>query len=74
MSIIASNKSLNILIVTPYYFPENFKINDFSDELIRRGHKLSILAPIPNYPEGKFYSGYSIFKKRYEYYFLFSPL
>ena len=67
MNITTNSKLLNIIIVTPYYFPENFKINDLSDELTRRGHKISILTPIPNYPGGNYYNGYSLIKKKYEY-------
>ena len=63
MNITTNSKLLNIIIVTPYYFPENFKINDLSDELTRRGHKISILTPIPNYPGGNYYNGYSLIKK-----------
>ena len=57
---------MKILIVTPYFYPENFKINDLSNELYKRGHDLSIITPIPNYPEGSYFEGYSIFKRRYE--------
>jgi colanic acid biosynthesis glycosyl transferase WcaI len=59
---------LDILIVTQYFFPENFRINDFAHELQNRGHKVTILTGIPNYPGGRFYHGYGIFKKNRETY------
>ena len=59
---------MNILIITPYFYPENFKINDFAIEFKNKGHDISVLTPIPNYPEGKFYIGYSFFRKTREYY------
>lgn len=55
---------MKILIVTQYYFPENFKSNDLSFELQRRGHDVTVLTGLPNYPEGKIYDGYGIFKNR----------
>jgi len=59
---------LNILIVTPHFFPENFRINDFAEEFQKRGHNISVLSAIPDYPEGKYYEGYGIFKKCKEIY------
>ena len=55
---------MKILIVTQYYFPENFKSNDLSFELQKRGHDVTVLTGLPNYPEGKLYEGYGIFKNR----------
>ena len=43
---------MNILIITPYFHPENFRINDFAVEYKKKGHKVSVLTPIPNYPDG----------------------
>lgn len=57
---------MRILIVTQYFWPENFKINDLSLELKTRGHQVTILTGQPNYPEGKFYNGYSFFKPKKE--------
>lgn len=55
---------MKILIVTQYYFPENFKSNDLSFELQKRGHEVTVLTGLPNYPEGKLYEGYGIFENR----------
>lgn len=55
---------MKILIVTQYYFPESFKSNDLSFELEKRGHDVTVLTGLPNYPEGKMYEGYGIFKNR----------
>jgi len=59
---------LNIIIVTQYFYPENFRINDFAIEIKNRGHDVSVLTGIPNYPKGKFYNGYGFFKKNRETY------
>lgn len=51
---------MNILIVTQYFYPENFKINDLALELRTRGHRVSVLTGIPNYPAGKWFKGYGL--------------
>ena len=56
----------HILVVSQYFFPEQFRINDICKEWVNRGHKVTVVTGIPNYPEGKFYKGYSWFKKRRE--------
>lgn len=57
---------MKILIVTQYFYPENFKSNDMAFELARRGHDVTVLTGIPNYPHGRFYEGYGLFKQRTE--------
>ncbi len=57
---------MKILIVSQYFFPENFKINDLAVELKNRGHSVSVLTGIPNYPSGNFFKGYGYFKNRTE--------
>lgn len=59
---------MRILIITQYFYPENFKSTDIAEELVKRGHQVDALVGIPNYPEGSYYKGYGIFKKRHEYY------
>ena len=50
---------MNILIVTQYFWPENFRINDLVEELVKKGNEVTVLTGKPNYPEGSFYKGYS---------------
>ena len=57
---------MNILIVTQYFWPENFKINDIAQALIQRGHQVTVLTGKPNYPEGKFYKDYSFVNRNFE--------
>lgn len=54
---------MNILIVTQLFWPENFRINDLAVGLKEKGHNVTVLTGIPNYPEGRFYPGYGLFKK-----------
>lgn len=57
---------MRILLVTSHFYPENFKANDIAFELAKRNHQVTVLTPIPDYPQGKFYQGYGVFKKRRE--------
>lgn len=57
---------MRIIVVTQYIYPENFKSNELVFEMSRRGHTVDVLTGIPNYPEGVYYKGYGIFKKRKE--------
>lgn len=57
---------MRILLVTQYFYPEVFKSNELAFELAKRGHHVDALVGIPNYPEGKYFKGYGIFKKRHE--------
>lgn len=57
---------MRILIVSQYYSPESFRINDVGEELVKRGHQVDAIIGIPNYPGGKFFEGYGLFKKRKE--------
>jgi glycosyltransferase involved in cell wall biosynthesis len=57
---------MRILIITQYFWPENFKINSLSLELKNNGHDVSVLTGLPNYPIGKISSGYSFCKNNDE--------
>ncbi|MCR9132585.1 MAG: glycosyltransferase family 4 protein [bacterium] len=50
---------MKILIVTQYFYPEQFIINDFALSLKNKGFEVSVLTGLPNYPTGKFTKGYS---------------
>ncbi len=54
---------MRILIITQYFWPENFRINELAIDLQARGHEVIIYTGFPNYPEGKVYSGYNYFNK-----------
>src|SRR5271157_5713293 len=59
---------MNILIITQYFWPENFRINDLTLSLKKRGHDITVLTGLPNYPEGHLPQGYGILNKRIEYF------
>ena len=56
---------MKILVVTQYYYPEQFRITDICEELVRRGHEVTVLTGLPNYPEGEIFPGYeAAYEKR----------
>ncbi len=57
---------MKILIVSQYFWPETFRINDLTKALDLRGHKVTVLTGIPNYPDGKFFPGYGWLKRPQE--------
>lgn len=52
---------MRVLIVTQYFWPESFRINDLALGLKQRGHEVEILTGMPNYPAGELYPGYGFF-------------
>lgn len=56
----------HILVISQYFYPENFRINDMCTEWVKRGYKVTVITGIPNYPEGKFFDGYGYTTKRRE--------
>jgi glycosyltransferase involved in cell wall biosynthesis len=60
---------LRVLIVTQYFWPENFRINDLATALAaERGHEVTVLTGKPNYPEGRFAPGYGFWARPRERY------
>lgn len=57
---------MNILVVCQYYYPEQFKINDICEDLVKQGHQVTVLTGIPNYPDGIIPEEYQKGKKRKE--------
>ena len=49
-----------ILIITPYFYPEEFPINIFIKELSNFDYDINILTSLPNYRKFGFYENYSI--------------
>ena len=58
----------HILVISQYFHPEEFRINDICKEWIKRGYEVTVVTGIPNYPAGKFFKGYGLFKRRKECY------
>jgi hypothetical protein len=57
---------MRILIISQYFWPENFRVNDLCLELQNRGHDLTVITGLPNYPNSSFMKGYSFFSNKTE--------
>jgi glycosyltransferase involved in cell wall biosynthesis len=53
------NESKKILIVTEYFYPEEFKINEIAVAWRDKGYEVDILTQNPTYPQGKVFDGYA---------------
>jgi glycosyltransferase involved in cell wall biosynthesis len=49
---------LRVLVISQYYWPENFRINEVVQGLSAKGVEVEVLTGKPNYPEGKVFGGY----------------
>ena len=57
---------MRLLVVSQYFSPENFRINDLVAGLMARGHQVTVLTGQPNYPQGRFFAGYGWLGPRHE--------
>ena len=49
---------VRILVVSQYFWPEAFRINEITKTLVEQGHHVDVLTGQPNYPEGIIHTGY----------------
>lgn len=49
---------MRVLIVSQYFWPESFRINDVAKTLLEKGVEVEVLTGKPNYPRGEIFSGY----------------
>ena len=49
---------MKILVISQYYYPEPFKIHEICEELVKRGHEVTVVTGRPNYPDGDLMEGY----------------
>ncbi|MBQ8406751.1 MAG: glycosyltransferase family 4 protein [Clostridia bacterium] len=57
---------MKILVVCQHYYPEPFRITDICEEWVKRGHEVTVVTGLPNYPMGEIYDGYKNKEKREE--------
>ena len=56
--------SMKILVVCQHYWPENFRVTEICEALVERGHQVTALVGIPNYPTGVIPDEYKSFRNR----------
>lgn len=52
---------MRVLLISQYFYPENFLVNQLALALQNNGHDVTVLTGQPNYPSGCFFTGYSPF-------------
>lgn len=57
---------MKIVFVSQYYWPDNFLINEIAEELVNRGHKVTVLTGLPDYATNYVPDEYKHGKKRHE--------
>jgi glycosyltransferase involved in cell wall biosynthesis len=57
---------MKILVVCQYYYPEQFRINEICEQLVKDGNSVTVLTGLPNYPTGVIPTEYRNGKKRNE--------
>ena len=57
---------MHLLVVSQYFWPENFRINDLVAALTERGHQVTVLTGYPNYPDGVIYADFQERPKDFE--------
>jgi colanic acid biosynthesis glycosyl transferase WcaI len=56
---------MRVLIVSQYFWPEYFRVNDLAIEL-QKNYEVDVLTGYPNYPEGNFYKEFLLNKKKFK--------
>lgn len=59
---------MKILVVSQYFWPENFRINDLVKEWVTRGHEVTVLTGKPNYPDGQVFPEFAREPERFNRY------
>ena len=57
---------MKVLVLSQYFWPENFRVNDIARSLIEKGHDVEILTALPNYPDGKIFENYKKNPNKYK--------
>ena len=57
---------MKILVVCQHYRPEPYQLSDICEALAARGHDVTVVTGMPNYPMGELYPGYEDGRSRDE--------
>ena len=60
---------MRILVISQYFWPETFRVNDVVEYLRKNNHHVDVLTGVPNYPEGKLFDEYKLDKKKFNNYY-----
>ncbi len=57
---------MNILVVSQFYYPDDFRINDVTKALAADGHRVLVVTGLPDYATGRVPKPYRFFRRRRE--------
>ena len=52
---------MKVLVVCQYFYPEEFKVNELVEGLVKRGNEVTVLTGKPTYPRGPYPKGYEFY-------------
>jgi len=56
---------MRVLIVSQYFWPEYFRVNDLAIELVKKNIEVDVLTGQPNYPGGKIFEEFLLNKEKF---------
>ena len=59
---------MKILVLSQYFWPENFRINDLVLEWKKKNYEVEVLTGFPNYPSGKVFRDFKKDKNNFKFY------
>lgn len=59
---------MRLLVVAQSFWPEEFRINELVAQLVERGHSVTVLTGVPNYPGGRVFAEYAAAPERFREY------
>jgi glycosyltransferase involved in cell wall biosynthesis/UDP-N-acetyl-D-mannosaminuronic acid transferase (WecB/TagA/CpsF family) len=60
---------LKILVITQYFWPETFRVNDIVRHLKENNYDVDVLTGLPNYPEGILYNEFKTNREKFNNYY-----
>lgn len=58
---------MKVLVICQHYWPENFRVTEICEALVERGHQVTALVGLPNYPTGIIPEEYRWFQNRHQF-------
>jgi len=62
----ADGAPLKLLVISQYFWPESFRINQVVEDLRAEGAEVTVLTGQPHYPEGRTFPGYAAWRSGVE--------
>lgn len=57
---------MKVLVICQYFYPEEFKVNELVEGLVKSGNEVTVLTGKPTYPRGDYPKGYKFWGVQHE--------